>query len=144
MQGVLEAITPWSMRSLKFVFVLSEHVFGCQKFVIGNSNFVLGVNVTPFATKFVLAICCLVCVKRFFAAFVSEIAKFAIHQQYILSSVLSKICCLLKCSNCIDDIVCTKTGLYKSPSLIFIKDTRGPGTPQQTYLKVHEGSRNHN
>ena len=36
----------------------------------------------------------------------------------LLSSVLSKIFCPLKCSDCIDDIVCTKTDLCESSSLI--------------------------
>ena len=71
----------------------------------------------------------------FFAALVSEFAKFEIHLQYTLSSVLSKIFCLLKCSDCIDDIVCATTDLCESSSLISIKDRGGLVHPSKHISK---------
>ena len=85
--------------------------------------------------KFVFAICCPESVESFFAVLVSEFAKFEVLQPYALSSVLSKIFCLLKCSDCIDDIVCTKTGLCESSSLIIIKDRGGLVHPSKHISK---------
>ena len=55
--------------------------------------FLFRVNVTPIAIKFVFAFCCSGCAKNFFAVLVSQFAKFQIHLQHTLSSVLSKLFC---------------------------------------------------
>ena len=88
-----------------------------------------------FATKFIFAICCLVCAQNILDVLVSGFANFQIHIQYTLSSVLSKIFCLLKSSDCIYDIVCTKTDLWESFSLTGIKDRGGLVHPSKHISK---------